>query len=73
MGVWLGPTEAAVDAASAGGMLAARQAHRGVALDLQHLPGLQFLSSRVRSTPGQAAPWGLTGGRKLECGLLVLI
>ena len=67
MGVWLGPTEAAVEAASAGGMLAARQAHRGVALDLQHLPGLHFLSSRVRSLPGQAAPWQLIGSQNPEC------
>lgn len=44
---WLGLGETAAENASAAGMLAARQRHRGVGLELQHLPGLEFLSAKA--------------------------
>ena len=53
---WLGLAETAAENASAAGMLAARQKHRGVALELHHLPGLEHLSVRVRRGPALSCP-----------------
>ena len=65
-------SETAAEQASAAGMLAARQRHRGVALELQHLPGLEFLSAKVG--PGQLMRvhrplllWTLTRHRRMRC------
>ena len=63
---WLGQTDAAAEYVSAAGMLAARQKHRGVGLELQHLPGVEYLAAKARTASCQLQA-GLLSGPLQSC------